>query len=118
MTSPLSPCSLTRIQWELDEKNGEGKLKFHFGKNEFFSDKTLVKSFPSLEGTEVTWKEGKNLTRKAATGGGKKKGKKGPEDVKEKAVASFFQLFITPDQVPYSPKTTDVVRPAMPSAIP
>jgi len=59
-------------------------------------------------GQEIGWRDGKNLTRKAAGGGGKKKGKKGKEEeTKEKAAASFFQFFSTPD---YSHKYVDQQR--------
>jgi len=84
------------------ETNGDdlenAVVHFHFAKNEFFDDKTITKRIFSLEGTDIGWKEGKNLTRKSVGNAKKKGGKKNSgDDSKEKAVASFFQLFSTPD---------------------
>merc|ERR1712127_47207 len=93
--------NLTHIEW--DVQPGEALLSLHFAKNDFFSNKTLMKKFPSLEGSTIEWFEGKNLTRKAAIdkGGKGKKGKKSDAEAasKGKATASFFQLFNTPEEV-------------------
>ena len=89
--------NLTHIEWQvLDE--GEAILKLHFAENDYFKNKVLEKHFPSLTGVVIDWCEGKNLTRKAAVGGGGKKKDKGKKDESGKATASFFQLFNTPDE--------------------
>merc|ERR1711871_138689 len=88
-------AALTCVEWDVHEGSAmSATLKLHFSQNDFFSNKVLTKEFPDMEGTDIEWKEGKNLTRKAAAGG--KKGKKGGDD-NTKAAASFFQLFSTPD---------------------
>lgn len=88
--------ALTCIEWVVNQGSTmSATLKLHFAPNDFFSNKVLTKEFPDMQGTEIEWKEGKNLTRKASGGG--KKGKKGGGDDNTKAAASFFQLFSTPD---------------------
>jgi len=83
---------LTKLSVEDVEKEATGfSINFHFSENEWFSNEVLSKTFAMGEdgeqvytGTEIKWKEGKELTRK-------------PEDPNcEDAVAkypSFFEWF-------------------------
>jgi len=95
-------------------------LEFHFAPNEFFDEKILMKKytlaedltlnqvmFQNVEGTEIKWNKGKNITVKTVTkqqkvGGGKggRGGRRGggkPQHTKtvtvEEPVPSFFNFF-------------------------
>lgn len=89
------------------------RLVFHFGANDYFSDEKLTKTFhiphmmgggrlgsdptiEKLEGCEIHWKAGKNLTEKEVKKTTKKKGKKVTQ-VKKEPQESFFRFFDTPD---------------------
>lgn len=91
------------------EKPGKGfKLEFHFAENPYFSNKSLWKEYHLGEGSpynsevdvteivvsEISWKEGKNVTvevvKKKAKGGGAKK--KAPKATEE-PIDSFFRNF-------------------------
>jgi nucleosome assembly protein 1-like 1 len=88
------------------------KLHFHFADNEYFTNSVLSKTFhydpenddepQGSEGTEIQWKEGKNLTVKVTI---KKQRHKGGDRVrkvkKEAPQDSFFNFFKTlkPDSV-------------------
>jgi len=116
---------LTDIKWSMvadDDVSPSFKLEFLFSTNEYFSEQVLTKTyklnedaemndvmFESAEGTPITWKAGKNLTKKMVTkqtkvgGGGRgrggKKGKGGGQTktiTVEEDVASFFHFFNPP----------------------
>ena len=90
---------------EVDFKQNPGfKIIFHFNENPFFSNETLVKTYyyedsdsediATSEGTEINWKEDKDLTVKVTTK--KQKHKSGTRtrtiQVKEPK-ESFFNFF-------------------------
>lgn len=86
-----------------DDKQSEVALVFEFGDNEFFNNTQLVKTFVldeidghaiSSTGTEIEWKEGKNLTKSTVKKQQKHK-KSGEKRTVQKTVQqeSFFQLF-------------------------
>lgn len=79
------------------------KLEFHFAPNPYFTNTCLTKVFhieekgdtvSGCDGTEIDWKEGKDLTKKVTK---KKKGKKVKTVVTPQE--SFFQFFADPDSV-------------------
>ena len=99
---------------QVDEKYKSFKLTFSFEENDYFTNDTLEKSyvvdpdlldenFPSLEsatGTEIDWKEGKNLCvktiqKKQRAKSGKRKGETRVQTVTEE-VPSFFHFFRDP----------------------
>jgi nucleosome assembly protein 1-like 1 len=63
---------LTRLEYETEAGTNNFTLKFHFTANEYFTNEVLTKKFyiteddevTKTEGTEVKWKEGKNVTVK------------------------------------------------------
>jgi len=89
------------------------RLKFQFKPNPFFDNSELVKSYdipnmvdggePVLEnvkGTEIRWKDGKNLCERTVTKKLRQKGKKGGPTktvTKQEPCESFFQFFVPPD---------------------
>jgi len=106
--------ALKEIKCEVDEKYKSFKLTFSFEENDYFTNDTLEKSyvvdpdlldenFPSLEsatGTEIDWKEGKNLCvktiqKKQRAKSGKRKGETRVQTVTEE-VPSFFHFFRDP----------------------
>ena len=84
-----------------DKKNRLQTFTFHFSENQFFSnDKLVIKvkhnemDIVELEGTEINWKEGKDVTQyeKVKKQKNKKSGK--TREVKEIVkMKSFFNLF-------------------------
>jgi nucleosome assembly protein 1-like 1 len=79
-------------------------LNFKFTANEYFANETLTKeyyldsmlrgesSLTNIEGCDIEWKTGKNLTMKKV----KKKGKRGKPVFKEVKQESFFNFFSDP----------------------
>ena len=65
---------LTKIDYAFDEVTKTNfTITFHFSPNDYFTNSELKKSFffkegeeipEKTEGTEIHWKEGKNLTKK------------------------------------------------------
>lgn len=65
--------SLKKIEYiRIDESEFSFELRFHFLPNDFFTNEVLKKTFYMKEedlaeksvGTEIEWKEGKNITKK------------------------------------------------------
>jgi nucleosome assembly protein 1-like 1 len=91
---------LTDIRLTYHEKGQGFDLVFYFNENEYFSNKTLTKSFqmskPNIiekaEGTPIEWAEGRDVTSKKVKG----KKKKGKTAATKTVVAkSFFNFFLT-----------------------
>lgn len=83
-------------------KEGFGfDLVFTFEKNDYFTNETLKKSFvmtkqnviEKCEGTEIAWKDGKDVTKKKVKKKPKKKGGKATTKIVEQE--SFFNFFKT-----------------------
>lgn len=63
---------LHKLEYENEEGSNNFIVKFHFSPNEYFTNEVLTKKFfiseddevTKTEGTEIKWKEGKNLTVK------------------------------------------------------
>lgn len=64
---------LRKIEYlKIDESEHSFELRFHFAPNEYFTNEVLKKTFYMKEedlaeksvGTEIAWKEGKNITKK------------------------------------------------------
>lgn len=100
----LEDITAETLENEKGEANGF-KLHFHFAENPYFTKTVLTKTFHynpeddepiSSEGTEIQWKEGKNLTVKTTI---KKQRHKGGNRVrkvkKEVPQDSFFNFFKT-----------------------
>ncbi len=109
---------LNNITCTYDETYTEFTLHFHFGDNEYFTNKVLTKKYgvspdllddksPALtlnEGTEIDWKAGKNLTvteikKKQKAKSGKNKGQVRTV-VTTEPKASFFNYFSAPKPDP------------------
>ena len=95
---------LTQVDHDPEEDNDNFTLKFHFSANEYFENESLSIKFYLLnenepektEGTEITWKEGKNITKKTKIKKQKnKKTGKTREIKKEVDAESFFNFFNT-----------------------
>jgi len=102
---------LVDIKWEhFEGEDTKGfKLFFHFEPNPFFDNDVLTKTYTMIdeddpilehaEGTEIKWKQGKNLTVKIM----KKKAKKGKAAgktlTKSEPCESFFNFF-SPPKIP------------------
>ena len=95
---------------EDDEEPTGFALEFHFEPNDFFEDAVLVKKYlmadmddPILEhseGTEINWKQGKNLTVKVLRKKPKKGAAKNAKPItKTEKTESFFNFF-SPPEVP------------------
>lgn len=86
-----------------DEDKSRGfRIHFHFSDNDFFTNKVLTKTYyvdeddnmDSYDGTEIQWKEGKNLTKKIVIKKQKhKSGKQTRQVKKEEPQDSFFNFF-------------------------
>ena len=112
---------LTKVDFPKDEDDEEEDeeeeeeptgfaLEFHFEPNDFFEDAVLVKKYlmadmddPILEhseGTEINWKQGKNLTVKVLRKKPKKGAAKNAKPItKTEKTESFFNFF-SPPEVP------------------
>jgi nucleosome assembly protein 1-like 1 len=63
---------LTKLEYESEKGTNNFTIKFHFSANDYFTNDILTKRFEISEddevtktvGTEIKWKEGKNLTVK------------------------------------------------------
>jgi len=64
---------LKKIEYvKIDESEYSFELRFHFAANDYFTNEVLKKTFYMKEedlaekslGTEIVWKEGKNITKK------------------------------------------------------
>lgn len=103
---------LRDVKWEqLSGEEEKGfRLYFYFDSNPFFDNEVLTKTYHMIdeedpilehaEGTEITWKSGKNLTVKVM----KKKPKKGSKQTgkvltKTEPCESFFNFF-SPPKIP------------------
>ena len=95
---------------EEDEEPTGFALEFHFEPNDFFEDAVLTKKYfmadmddPILEhseGTEINWKQGKNLTVKVLRKKPKKGAAKNAKPItKTEKTESFFNFF-SPPEVP------------------
>ncbi|ORX89108.1 NAP-domain-containing protein [Basidiobolus meristosporus CBS 931.73] len=95
------------------ENNPGFKLEFDFEENEYFTNKVLVKSyfyqesassgdlvFDHAEGTEIQWKEGKDLSTTVESKKQKHKGTNQTRVVKRTVQADTFFNFFTPIVVP------------------
>jgi len=95
---------LTKVECKILEDGNSYSLFFHFSENEFFTNNLLTKTFVlkeaenpvKSEGTEIDWKEGKNVTKKTIKKKQKNK-KNGQQRVVTKEVDddSFFNFFKT-----------------------
>lgn len=68
--------SLKQINLEITADTNNFALKFTFDNNDFFTNQELTKKFYykdnedfpfKTEGTEITWKEGQNVTKKSVS---------------------------------------------------
>jgi nucleosome assembly protein 1-like 1 len=94
---------LTKIEYiKIDESEYSFELRFHFEANDYFTNDVLKKTFYMKEedlpeksvGTEIAWKEGKNITKKTIKK--KQKNKKTGQTrviTKEVDEESFFNFF-------------------------
>lgn len=63
---------LNKLEYETETGTNNFILKFHFTPNEYFTNELLTKKFfiteddevTKTEGTDIKWKEGKNITVK------------------------------------------------------
>lgn len=94
---------LTKVEYiKIDESEHSFELRFHFSPNDYFTNDVLKKTFYMKEednaeksvGTEILWKEGKNITKKTIKK--KQKNKKTGQTrviTKEVDEESFFNFF-------------------------
>jgi len=97
--------SLTRVEYKMSEDAAHPlnfSLHFHFAANEYFDHDVLSvllhvkepRDCNKIDGTDIKWKEGKNITRKTVTK--KQRNKKTGQTrnvTKEEDCDSFFKLF-------------------------
>jgi nucleosome assembly protein 1-like 1 len=91
--------NLQEVTCVLKESGYGFDLTFTFEKNDYFNNTTLKKSFimskqniiERCEGTEIAWKDGKDVTKKKI----KKKNKKKQTITKTVEYESFFNFFKT-----------------------
>ena len=64
---------LKKVEYiKIDESEHSFELRFHFAANDYFTNEVLKKTFYMKDedmaeksvGTEIAWKEGKNITKK------------------------------------------------------
>lgn len=92
---------LQDVQCTLHAEGYGFDLVFTFEKNDYFTNETLKKSFvmtkqnviEKCEGTEIAWKDGKDVTKKKVKKKPKKKGGKATTKIVEQE--SFFNFFKT-----------------------
>ncbi|KAL0488082.1 nucleosome assembly protein [Acrasis kona] len=101
--------ALVNITYESVEEEGKlagFKLNFHFKENEYFTNTVLTKTFHHEEddtpiknvGTEIQWKEGKDLTVKVTVKTQRHKNNKQVRKIKKTVPQeSFFQFFKSKD---------------------
>jgi len=131
ITARDSSCLEALQDIQIEHKKGSVTFKFHFGPNEFFSNKVLSKSLPSMEGCNIKWSSPEsNLTRKevAEKKSKAKKGKKAKEEQKEpksssKSTNSFFHFFSTVDQNSQHQQVqtqiaVDIIQEVVPNCVP
>ena len=91
----------------LHEKGFGFDLTFTFEKNDYFSNEVLKKSFvmsrdnviERCEGTEISWKDGKDVTKKKVKKKSKKKGAKAvTKTVEQESFFNFFKTIEMPDE--------------------
>jgi nucleosome assembly protein 1-like 1 len=113
--------SLTDIRMSYLEKPGF-KLTFEFAENEFFSNRTLSKTYyyqeeagyggdfvyDHAEGDEIQWLEGKNLTVRYETKKQRNKNTKQTRIVKKTVPVESFFNFFNPPAVPEDDGASDV----------
>lgn len=93
---------LQDVSYTLHQEGHGYDLMFTFEKNDYFSNEVLKKSFvmtkanviEKCEGTEIQWKEGKDVTKKKIKKKSKKKGKS-TTVTKTVDCESFFNFFKT-----------------------
>lgn len=98
---------LQDVTCNLHEQGYGYDLIFTFEKNDYFSNETLKKSFvltkqnviEKCEGTEIAWKDGKDVTKKKIKKKSKKKGAKTvTKTVDQESFFNFFKTIAMPDE--------------------
>mmetsp|Transcript_30543 Transcript_30543/g.34724 ORF Transcript_30543/g.34724 Transcript_30543/m.34724 type:complete len:323 (+) Transcript_30543:102-1070(+) len=106
---------LAEIKYKKDEKTSSFTITFYFTENEWFTNKELVKHFAvgekdeieKITSTEITWNDGKDITKKQVKK--KQKNKKSKETrvvtktVDNESFFNFFKSYTAPE----SPEDVD-----------
>jgi nucleosome assembly protein 1-like 1 len=108
---------LQDVACSLHEQGYGFDLVFTFEKNDYFSNETLKKSFvmtkqniiEKCEGTEISWKDGKDVTKKKIKKKSKKKGqnKTITKTVEQESFFNFFKTIEMPDEKELEGKGND-----------
>lgn len=108
---------LQDVACTLHEQGYGYDLVFTFEKNDYFTNETLKKSFvmtkqnviEKCEGTEIAWKDGKDVTKKKVKKKSKKKGaaKTVTKTVECESFFNFFKTIVMPDEKELATKDED-----------
>ena len=96
---------LEDITCKLHEDDAGFDLEFRFESNDFFTDTVLKKNFvvpkehviEKIVGTEIQWKEGKNITEKKVKKKSKNKKGKSTKTVEQESFFNFFKSLTMPE---------------------